>query len=177
MLPIVATLLSSGLSLLGNAVLAKGQDVIEEKLGVKLDELTQTNDGLVKLRQIEMANEQALRDFAIAKKEQELKEDSMAYADTANARNMQIAALNQNDIFSKRFIYYFAIFWSVMSCLYIAFITFGTIPQANIRFADTILGFLLGTAIATIIQFFYGTSKGSRDKDDHLITAIKEMSK
>lgn len=177
MLPIVATLLQSGLSLLGNAVLAKGQDVIEEKLGVKLDDMAQTNEGMVKLRELEMHHEEFLVNASITKKEQDLKEQQMAYADTASARNMQVAALQQSDVFSKRFIYFFASGWSILACVYIGFITFGNIPQANQRFADTILGFILGTVIATIIQFFYGTSKGSRDKDENLLTAIKEMSK
>jgi hypothetical protein len=39
--------------------------------------------------------------------------------------------------------------------------------------ADTILGFLLGTAIAGIFQFFYGSTQRSRDKDD----TIKNLSK
>ena len=32
------------------------------------------------------------------------------------------------------------------------------IPKENIRFADTIVGFLLGTIIATMFGFFYGNS-------------------
>jgi len=84
------------------------------------------------------------------------------------ARDMQNNALNQSDVFSKRFIYYFASFWSVSAVVYIGFITFATIPVQNIRFADTILGFLLGTVVATILNFFYGTSKSSQDKTDKL---------
>jgi hypothetical protein len=177
MLPIVATLLSSGMTLLGNAVMAKGQAVIEEKLGVKLDDMVSSDEGKIKLRQIEMEREAELHEFVLAQKEQDLKADAMAYADTANARGMQTAALAQSDVFSKRFIYYFAAAWSLMACLYIGFITFGQIPEQNVRFADTILGFILGTVVATILQFFFGTSKGSRDKDETMAHALKEMSK
>ena len=98
----------------------------------------------------------------------------MAYGDRANARAMQVAALQQTDLFSKRFVYYFAIFWSVTAALYIAFITFGEIPEANVRFADTILGFLLGTVVATIIQFFMGSSDGSKQKDTTLEALAKK---
>ena len=90
---------------------------------------------------------------------------AMAYGDTANARAMQVAALQQEDLFSKRFIYVFATFWSLFAAGYIAFITFGHIPEDNQRFADTILGFLLGTVVATILQFFFGSSMGSKEKD------------
>ncbi|SHO56151.1 hypothetical protein [Vibrio quintilis] len=77
----------------------------------------------------------------------------------ANARAMQIAALANQDKFSKRFIYLFAIVWSVFSFGYIAAITFLDIPPASTRFADTELGFLLGTAMAGIFSFFYGSSE------------------
>jgi hypothetical protein len=90
-----------------------------------------------------------------------------------SARDMQTAALAQSDVFSKRFIYYFAAFWSVCSVVYIGFITFATIPAPNVRFADTILGFLLGTVVATILNFFYGTSKSSQDKTDKLAEMAK----
>ena len=36
MIPIIATLAEAGLGILANAVLAKGKDVIEEKIGIKL---------------------------------------------------------------------------------------------------------------------------------------------
>ena len=98
----------------------------------------------------------------------------MVFEDRANARSMQAAALNQNDLFSKRFVYYFATFWSIASALYIAFITFGEIPEANVRFADTILGFLLGTIVATIVQFFFGSSDSSKQKDGALESLAKK---
>lgn len=92
-------------------------------------------------------------------------------ADIQSARAMQAAALAQDDRFSKRFIYYFATFWSLFAALYIAFITFGTIPAQNVRFADTNLGFVLGTIVATMVQYFYGSSRGSKIKDE----LIKQM--
>lgn len=64
MLPIVATLISSGLSLLGNAVMAKGKSVVEEKLGVKLDEMTSTPEGLLELKKLELDHEKFLVDAA-----------------------------------------------------------------------------------------------------------------
>jgi hypothetical protein len=110
--------------------------------------------------------------------EKKLRELDFEYAkmhmeNVKDARAMQTAALAQSDVFSKRFVYYFAAFWSVISCLYIGFITFANIPVANIRFADTILGFLLGTVVATILNFFYGTSKSSQDKTDKLAEMAK----
>lgn len=89
--------------------------------------------------------------------EQENELYKLALADRANAREMHKAALKQADPFAKRFIYYFAWFWSVATCLFLGGIIFLEIPKENIRFADNILGFVLGTIIATILQFFYGS--------------------
>lgn len=89
------------------------------------------------------------------------------------ARHMQEMALAQSDVFSKHFLYYLAIFWSVCAALYIGFITFGVIPEQNVRFADTILGFLLGTVVSNILNFFFGSSKSSRDKTDLLLKGTK----
>jgi ABC-type nitrate/sulfonate/bicarbonate transport system permease component len=49
-----------------------------------------------------------------------------------------------------------AMFWSIIASLFLFGITFGSIPEANIRFADTILGFMLGTIISTIIGYYMG---------------------
>jgi hypothetical protein len=87
------------------------------------------------------------------------------HANTADARAMQVTALNQSDVFSKRFTMYLTTFWSVAATVYIGFITFSVIPDKNIRFADTILGFVLGTVLATMLNFWFGSSIGSKEKD------------
>ena len=101
----------------------------------------------------------------------DLRKFELHNANTANARAMQVAALQQDDLFSKRFLMYFAIGWSVCAVVYIACITFAAIPPANIRFADTILGFVLGTIVSTLLNFFFGSAHGSTDKQE----TIKEV--
>jgi len=90
------------------------------------------------------------------------------YANTADARDMQKVALQQSDIFSKRFTMYLTMFWSLAAVVYIGFITFSVIPDKNVRFADTILGFILGTVVATLLNFWFGSSIGSKDKAEAL---------
>jgi len=97
--------------------------------------------------------------------ERETELTRLAYGDTASARHMQEIALQQDDLFAKRFVYYLASGWSVFTCVYIITISLVNIPEKNVRFVDTVLGFLLGTVVATIIQFFLGSSIGSKAKD------------
>jgi hypothetical protein len=90
-----------------------------------------------------------------------------------DARAMQVAALNQDSWFAKNYVYILATFWSVVSILYVFLITFWPIPEESIRFADTILGFILGTVISTIINFFMGSAISSKHKDDTISNLAK----
>lgn len=66
---------------------------------------------------------------------------------------------------SKYFIMFLSLFWSFAATAYIGCVTFMEIPANNVRFADTILGFLLGTVVATVLNFWLGSSVGSKEKD------------
>ena len=61
---------------------------------------------------------------------------------------------------------WFLAFWSLGSFGYFVAITFCTIPEKNQRFADMISAFLLGTVIATLLNYRYGSSLGSKAKDE-----------
>ena len=173
MVPIVAALVQAGLGLLGNAVASKGKEFIEDKLNVDLTKMLGSEEGKIKLQQLQYEYEATLQKFAIDKENQVIEKSKLAYADTASARDMQKQALQQTDVFSKRFTPIFASAWSTFAVVYIFFITFGDIPLANQRFADTILGFILGTVIATILNFFFGSSQSSKDKTALMSEAIK----
>jgi CDP-diglyceride synthetase len=105
--------------------------------------------------------------------ELDLRQFELENADRDSARHMQETALNQEDKYAKHFIYNFAWFWSVGSMAYFFAVTFGTVPSSGKDFGNIILGFLLGTAVATIISFFYGSSKSSKDKTDALKGGLK----
>ena len=161
MLPIVAgivsTLIQNNLPKVAQAVVDKGLDYVQEKTGMELKPDMSQDD--IK----------ALRDRAMQHEEFMVEQ---ANKNTDSARQMQVAALHQDDKFAKRFVMYLAIFWSVASCTYIGFVTFTQIPEPNLRFVDTLLGVCIGTVITTILNFFYGSSAGSKAKQE-LIEAKK----
>lgn len=156
MVPIIASivsgLISNGLPRVADAVLEKGLDYVEGKLGVKLKPEDEMTDADAKaIREAAMKHDEFLVDAEVK--------------DRANAREMQMAAMQSDDAFVRRYTYYFITVWSFFAMAFIPLIVFGTVPQDNVRFADTIIGFLLGTVISSMFAFLLGSSFGSRQKD------------
>jgi hypothetical protein len=156
MLPIIASIVSgliaNGLPKVADAVIEKGVDYVQDKMGITL----------------KPEGEATKEDYAKIQEEANRHEEFMAENDLKNmqgARAMQEKAMDSDDPLVRRFVYFFIAGWSVLSATYIGFITFGDIPESNIRFADTILGFVLGTMVASMFQFLLGSSLGSRNKD------------
>lgn len=155
---IVSSLIQNNLPKVAQAVVDKGLDYVQEKTGIELKP--------------DMSQEEVKALREAAQKHEEFKIEQ-ANKNTADARAMQVAALQQDDTFSKRFVMYLATFWSLTAVAYIFLITFTNIPELNVRFADTILGFLLGTVVATILNFFLGSSAGSKEKTEALTAELK----
>jgi putative flippase GtrA len=57
-----------------------------------------------------------------------------------------------------------AAFFSIISLGYMTAITFCTIPKENVNNANIILGFLIGTALGTIISFYFGAAESSNEE-------------
>jgi len=157
MLPIIASIVSgliqNNMHKVADAVMDKGVDYVEQKMGIKL----------------KPEGEATKEDYAKWNAEAAKHEEFMAELDEKSrqrATDMQMTAMKSEDWLVRRFVYLFAAFWAVMACAYIGFITFADIPEKNLRFVDTILGVVIGGVITTLLSFFYGSSQGSRAKDD-----------
>lgn len=111
------------------------------------------------------AHLEANPDAALALAQIDLEQFKVQAAEMANARAMQLAAMQSDDPFVRRYVYYFITAWSVFAMIFIPAIVFSDIPEGNERFADTILGFLLGTMVASMFSFLLGSSLGSKQKD------------
>ena len=141
-------LISQGAGKLGNMLMGAAKDkvveAIADKLGVEPKEdsieqhLTAHPEEMVKLEQLDVERLE------------------LAIRNTENAREMQKVALQSDDPLVRRFVYLFAWFWAVTSVIYFFTVTFLEVPKTGEAFANFILGFLTGTAVATIIGFFYG---------------------
>lgn len=74
-------------------------------------------------------------------------------------KDVHVDLVTRGDKVATHFTYWFAWFWGVISAVYFFAVTFLPIPPAGENFANIILGFLLGTAVSTIINFFFGSSE------------------
>ena len=156
--PILTQLAGAGLQKVADSVLDKGLEHVEEKLGIKLEP---NENGILddsKLADIQMAAMKHAEFMA----ELDLK-------NTQDAREMQEKAMDNRDPLVRRFVYMFAAYWSVFATGYIVLITVADIPEKNIRFVDVVLGFILGTVVATILNFFFGSSQSSKEKTKELM--------
>lgn len=111
---------------------------------------------------------------AVAERSHDL--DKAFLADMKDARAMQVAALGQEDVFSKRFVYYFACAWSLFAMVYFCAVTFCDIPTGGQRVADTILGVLITSVVGGMFAYFYGTNKSSADKTRLLAQSVPAKS-
>lgn len=91
--------------------------------------------------------------------------DELSANDVKEARSLHKSLVELNDKIATHFIYYYSWFWAISSTVYFFCVTFVSMPEGGQHFADVILGFLLGTAVATIIGFFYGNSDTGEKKD------------
>lgn len=95
MIPIVGALLGTlaenGLGLLASAIQAKGKQVVEDKLGVKISD-NPTPEEVVKLRQLQYDHEERLLELGIEKARLEQEE----------LKALLAAAANENDNVSSR---------------------------------------------------------------------------
>ena len=67
-----------------------------------------------------------------------------------------------------KFVNILTIVWTVFSMLYLSAVTFFVVPDGNNRNVDLILGFLIGTAISSLLNFHFGSSRSSVNKDKQL---------
>jgi len=145
-----STLLGSVTSLIDEVVTNK-----EERLKLKLEADKQLNDYTIKMEELAQSAEK------------------MFLEDKQNARDMQKAALMQNDLFSKRFVYYLALAVLGFTALYDTLLLTGLLNEANQEIVYFVAGVINSGGFVTVINFFFGSSKGSADKQEKLNTIME----
>jgi hypothetical protein len=172
---ILTPLLGNGLNLVANAVMAKGKDFVEKKLGVELKPDMSPED-LVRVQIAQMEHEEELLKLRLEEDKLDLAELELRLKDTDSARDreVQISTSDKAPLLNKIVTPVLA-----LSILLLTFALFGVV-----MFNDTpveasrkdILIYILGvlSAIASqIVSYYFGSSAGSKEKTEALKGAMK----
>ena len=170
MLPIIQSLLGNGLSLVANAVMAKGQEFVENKLGVKLAP-NMPPEQIAELKIKEMEHEEELMRLKIEENKLDLQELDMRIQDVGSARNREVQISTSKDapLLNKIVTPLLALGILFLTFILFAFVMFDDSPVDASR--KDVLIYILGvlSAISTqIVSYYFGSSQGSKDKADQL---------
>jgi hypothetical protein len=156
MLPIVMSivngLIANNMPKVADAVIEKGVDYVQEKMGITL----------------KPEHEATKEDYEKWNAEAAKHEEFMAELDEKSrqrATDMQMKAMESDDPLVRRFIYFFIGWWSLFCAVVIPCLIWVPIPESGQRYADTILGYVMGTIVTSMFAFLLGSSQGSRMKD------------
>ena len=172
--PIVAELAKNGLNLLVNAVTAKGKDFVEEKLGIDLEKETQTEEGRIKLRSLEIQHEEFILQAAQKEAENRLKDKELDIQNTANAQNMntKIQESTNASKIAKEGPYYLDFLVVGSTLILAAILLFNGVPAVNKELVYMAFGSLV-TMCGTILNFHRGSSQGSKDNSAAVRKALE----
>lgn len=182
MLPIVAALANAGLSILGNAVLAKGKQVVEEKLGVDLEDALKTDEGKAKLTELQFKHEEELTRLALQARELDLRATELDNKNTADARsaNAAIAVSDQAPWYQKALLPAMAVLMALG--FFACFAALLSLSIMNIHLDDNsrdvlIYAFgVLSAGFMAVMNFLFGSSAGSRDAQAAVVSVAKGKS-
>ena len=165
MVPIVAALIAQGLPILANAILNKGQQAIEEKLGVKMPGIAELNNPEIarNFKQMELDHEEFLITMALEDRKLDIQEFAMEVADknSARQREVEIEKLSDRPWYVPSF----------LDCLTLVVVIGGAYVLFNTN--DESIKYAVVLQMGTVLAYYYGTTKNSGKKDDGLIAAAR----
>lgn len=175
LLPILQPLLSNGLNLVANAVLAKGKKVVEDKLGVELKPDMSPED-MAKVQIAAMEHEEELMRLRLEEDKLDLAELELRLKDVDSARDRETAIATSKDAPLLNKIVTPVLALGIVGLTFILFgvVMFDASPVEASR--KDILIYVLGvlSAIATqIVSYYFGSSAGSKEKTEQLKEALK----
>lgn len=175
LMPILQPLLSNGLNLVANAVLAKGKKVVEDKLGVELKPNMSPED-MAKVQIAAMEHEEELMRLRLEEDKLDLAELELRLKDVNSARDRETAIATSKDAPLLNKIVTPVLALGIVGLTFILFgvVMFDASPVEASR--KDILIYVLGvlSAIATqIVSYYFGSSAGSKEKTEQLKEALK----
>jgi len=167
MIPIVASLLttlaSNGLGLLSSAIQAKGKEVVENTLGVKIPDAP-TPEDVAKLRQLQYDHEERLIELGIEKAKQDLESFKVEAQDRDSARGRDVEFIQRGMTNNRANLMFFLAVVMVGAMVWIVWK-----DQSINEYVKGIFTLVLGRFLGyldNIYSFEFGTTRGSKEKDE-----------
>jgi hypothetical protein len=170
MLPLIETLVSNGLGLIANAVLARGKAYVKEKTRVDLDKEALSQEDLIALKKYEMEHEEELLRLRLQDDRLSLEEQKIVFEDLSSARNRQMAIVasdraswltaNTPSLLAISTVALTFVFFAVFAWL-------GKYSDPANAVAKEIMLYVLGVLSAILTQIFsyyFGSSQDSTEK-------------
>ena len=160
---LIAPLLAQGLSLIGNAVMAKGKDWVEEKTGVKIEPSMSDKD-LLTLKQYEMDHEEELLRLRIEDNKLDLETFREEVKDRGSARDRDIEFIKRGMVNTRANVMFFLAVVMVGILVWIVWK-----DQSINEYVKGIFTLVLGRFLGyldNIYSFEFGTTRGSKEKDE-----------
>jgi hypothetical protein len=171
MIPLLlAPLISQGLSLIGNAVMAKGKEWVEEKTGVDVSKAMLSQDDLLKLKQYEMEHEEELMKLRIEDDKLDIEAFKIEAKDRDSARERDSEFIKHGVKNNRANLMFFLAVVMVGLLVWIVWKDPGINEYVKGIFT-LVLGRFLGY-LDNIYNFEFGTTRGSQNKDE----TIKQLS-
>jgi hypothetical protein len=154
LLSIVSGLIEKGLPKVADAVMEKGVDYVEQKMGVKLKPEDQLTDDDVK----------SLQEAAM-KHEEFMAEIDAKDRDSARNREIEIATSEKAPYINKVVTPFLALGVVGLSFILFAILIFVDVKTEAKDILIYILG-VLSAAVTQILSYYFGSSQGSKDKSE-----------
>ena len=160
---LIAPLLAQGLSLIGNAVMAKGQEWVEQKTGVKIKP-NMSDEDLLTLRRYEMQHEEELMRLRIEDNKLDLETFREEVKDRGSARERDVEFIKRGMVNTRANLMFFLAVVMVGILVWIVWK-----DQSINEYVKGIFTLVLGRFLGyldNIYSFEFGTTRGSKEKDE-----------
>lgn len=177
MLPFIASLVQSGLGLVANAAMEKGTSWIKEKTGLDVNLQAQPSaEELTQLKQFMLEHEEELQRIQLERDHISADMLKAVLADIGDARQRESDIVNSDKapLLNKLITPILALALLLLTFLLFGVVMFSESPVESSR--KDLLVYVLGvlSTIATqVVAYYFGSSVGSKDKDEKLAGMVK----
>lgn len=154
-------------------------DKIKEKTGIEIGDIAEeklTDEQWRQLKEFELQEQELLLESRAKLGAIELEKEKANLKDRQDARAEGTKRDQNEDPFIRRFTYYYAYLITTVTFIFIGLAIIvpaffvgengeNIFPQDSWQIINTVVGFLLGVGLSSIIQYFYGSSMGSKNKE------------